>query len=270
MDKVTEAIGASSVAYGTCTANALSMNSVSLQDMNGTPKCLPISSAAKPLQSINRSPASGVPDSGEQLRDAAGIIRCNLHDLIEDMRDTQLLDAMLLQKRHELAGIQMVGIVRKSCELRCCDLLGCQRVIAQACLEAQAVGEGRGAWGFQPVRGEIALDVVDWKRKRMIVGIRARAVHPADKLRALLERSLTLAQKISFGDTDLFQRGADRGPGTLAHSDRRLQARFDQGDGYAIRPPVGKACGQHAGGDPTGGATANNHYPADGVSGQHH
>jgi hypothetical protein len=48
---VAEPIAASSLGYGTCTAQALSMNNTSLLERNGTSKCLPISSEENPLQS---------------------------------------------------------------------------------------------------------------------------------------------------------------------------------------------------------------------------
>ena len=80
---------------------------------------------------------------------------------------------------------------------------------------------------------------------------------------------IALAQEVGFRHTDLFQRGADGGPRSLAHPDWRLRPGLDQRNGYAIRPTLGKARGQHAGGDPTGGATTNNDYPADRLSGRH-
>jgi hypothetical protein len=54
---VCEATGASGRSYGTFTARAASQNSTSLQSLKPTPKVLPISSEAKPVQSTNRSPS---------------------------------------------------------------------------------------------------------------------------------------------------------------------------------------------------------------------
>ena len=58
---VAEAIGVDSSGCGTCTAHALLTNSTSFLETNGTPKCFPINSDAKPLQSMNRSPGSVFP-----------------------------------------------------------------------------------------------------------------------------------------------------------------------------------------------------------------
>ena len=66
--------------------------------------------AAAVDEQIARELTSG---AGHQVRDIARRVGLDLRDLVVDMRDTELLDAVLLQKGHELAGIEVVGIVRE-------------------------------------------------------------------------------------------------------------------------------------------------------------
>src|SRR4029077_11665781 len=75
--------------------------------------------------------------------------------------------------------------------------------------------------------------------------------------RALFEGGVAFAQKIGFGHTDLLQCGANRRPGPFANADWGLQPRLDERDGHAIRATLWITRCQHARGDPTGSASAD-------------
>src|SRR6185312_9208724 len=133
----------------------------------------------------------------------------NLHDLVVDVADTELADTMLLQKWREFSSIEMVGIVCKPGEFGCRDQLRRECLATQLGLKAHAGGKTCLRQTFQPVRCQIAVGVVGRQSEWMPVGVRVTRVHPFDELRSLLERGVTLTQKVSLRDADLFERGAN-------------------------------------------------------------
>src|SRR4051812_21585452 len=64
----------------------------------------------------------------------------------------------------------------------------------------------------------------------MVVTIILLARGPAGKARALLERGIAITEQIGLRNAHLFQRGAQGGPGALAHADDLDVGRLDQRD----------------------------------------
>ena len=64
----------------------------------------------------------------------------------------------------------------------------------------------------------------------MVIAVIFRAGGPAGEARALLEGGVAMAEQIGFRHAHLFQRGAQGGPGALAHADDLDVGRLDQRD----------------------------------------
>src|SRR6185437_12444206 len=99
------------------------------------------------------------------------------------------------QERRELAGIEMIGIVREPAILRVSDRLRRQAVIAEPSLRGHEIAEASPAARAHPVRHEIHLGEALRNHQRMIIGVILRPGRPAGELSSLLERGIALAEK---------------------------------------------------------------------------
>ncbi len=134
----------------------------------------------------------------------------------------------LWKERRELAGIEVIRVVRHRVELRRGHGLGRKPVVADLPLRADRVAEAAIAAFGEPMRNQVELGEALRKHQRVIVRIVVRASSPAREARTLLERRVTLAEELRFRDTDARERGAQSRPGALAHADDRNVGRLHQ------------------------------------------
>ena len=168
---VCDAIGLLSSAYGTCTARAVSTNSVSF---------LTNKRYLVMLAKQQRCEAGAV---DEQVTVNIAVfftaygcditVRIGIHcgNVIEDMLDAEHLRAVLLQQCRELARIEVIAIIRDGSILGRRGLLGCQTPCAQMTLSADSIGKWNTVAQRQPARSQVCLLVAVRQRKRMVVNV---------------------------------------------------------------------------------------------------
>jgi hypothetical protein len=175
------------------------------------------------------------------------------------MAHAEISGAMPGKKRRELAGIQMIGVVRRAAVLGVGNRLGRQALIAQPPLGRHEIAEAAPLPLAQPVRHQVHLREPLRKHQGMIIGVIPGTGGPAGKLSALLEGGVALPEKRGLGYADAFQRRAHGRPGALADTDDLDVRGFNQRDGKGARLDTRlMARGDDARGQPTRRSTA--HY----------
>ena len=179
-------------------------------------------------------------------------MRFDADDVIEHQPHAKALGAVLAQKDSELAGVEVVGVVRDR------GIFGRRRLLrrlvlhAQVRLEAHQVGERHVGVALQPAGDEVRLRVAVRQNEGMEVVVAVPAVAPAIEARALLEGGVALAQEIALADADPAQGVAHGRPGAFADADRPDVGRFDHRD---LQPRAGSRAmvgGDDARGQPAG------------------
>ena len=122
-----------------------------------------------PVQSTNRSPAIAPCSLRLQRRDVAVVVRVDADDVVEHVPHAELLDAVLAQEHAELAGIEVIGVVRDGRVFRRRDLLRRLAVRAQVRLKADQVGERHIGVPLQPAGHQVGFGVALRQDERMKV-----------------------------------------------------------------------------------------------------
>ena len=102
---------------------------------------------------------------------------------------------MFFQELAELAGVEVVAVVRYGGKLRGAWLLGCFAVTAKQGLKADRVRERGARVGQLPARGEIGFAVAMGQDEGMKIMVGDAAVDPAVKARSLLEGGIALPEE---------------------------------------------------------------------------
>src|ERR1700722_15892368 len=153
---------------------------------------------------------------------------------IDDVTDTQILDAMITDERGEAAGVEVIGVVGDAGILRRGDQFGREAPLTDRLLKTDRIRKrGRARVLFRVLRPE-GCEIETWKtlgkHQRMIVEVILLTGHPARELRPLPERSVAFAKKVRFREAHLLQGGSHRLPGPFTYTDYADGLTFDQRD----------------------------------------
>ncbi len=196
--------------------------------------------------------------SGDNAFDVAAFVLDYVRHIGQHVSHAQLLGAVLLQEGGELAGIQVVGVVRHGLVLGSRNQLGRQSLVAQLALGTDVIREALVPTVPQPVRREIELRERLRKHQRVVVPIVLGAGGPARELRSLLECSIAVTEEISLGHSHFLESGSQRRPGAFADTNDLDRRRFDQRHREAARHAASVARGDDARGQPSRGPTSDN------------
>ena len=197
-------------------------------------------------------------------------MRVDADHVIEHQSHAEALDAVLAQEHAELAGVEVIGVVRDRRVLGRRRLLRRLALHAQVRLEAHQVGERHVGVTLQPAGDEVRLRVALRQDERMEVVVAVAAVAPALEARALLEGGVALAEEIALGDADAAQRVAHGRPGAFADADRPDVGRFEQRDLQARVGSRAMVGGDDARGQPAGRPAADDHDMLDPIAPRRH
>jgi hypothetical protein len=122
--------------------------------------------------------------------------------MIGHVAHAEMLEAMLAQEYAELAGVEVVAVVRHRREFRRDGLLGRLAADAQVRLVADQVGERHVRMLRQPLFRQVDLAEALRQHERMEIVIALASIDPAVEARALLERGVALAEEVGLGHAD--------------------------------------------------------------------
>jgi len=144
-------------------------------------------------------------------------------DVVADVPDAELRDAVAGEQRRELAGVEVVGVVQRAGIVGHRTLARREIGVAGGALRTDRGGEGASS---VPRRDEIARLGGEGRDERVVVTILAGP--PAVEARTLLERRVAGEEEVRLRQPDRGERAAHRRPRALADADRRHVGRFDQ------------------------------------------
>src|SRR6185312_6388102 len=130
----------------------------------------------------------------------------DLHDIRQNMADSELLSAMPREEGSELAGVQMISIVGGAAVFRLGDGLRGESVITEPPLRRHEITEGLVSSPPHPMGYQIHLAEALRQHQRVVIGVALLSGRPAGELTSLLERGVALLEQLSLRYAHLFQR----------------------------------------------------------------